>query len=73
MPTLPDDFSKDIAKVSVELKLRLHEAGEMIIPFQPLNDQKADCFRLVLAGDKTLSPDEFRKILSTMDRYGKSL
>jgi len=70
---LPNDISKDIAKVSVELKLRLHEAGEMIIPFQPLNDQKADCFRLVLAGDKTLNPDEFREILSTMDSYGKFL
>ena len=70
---LPSDISKEIAKVSVELKLRLHEAGEMIIPFQPLTEQKADCFRLVLAGDKTLSRDEFSKILATMDRYGRAL
>lgn len=51
-PSLSDDISRDLAKVSVDLKLRLHEAGEMIIPFQPLNNQKADCFRLVLAGDR---------------------
>ena len=70
---LPDDISKDLAKVSVQLKLRLHEAGEMIIPFQPLNDQKADCFRLVLAGDKTLSQKDFVQLLSTMDRYGRDL
>ena len=72
-PALPDDISKDLAKVSVQLKLRLHEAGEMIIPFQPLNDQKADCFRLVLAGDKVLSREDFAQLLSTMDRYGRDL
>ena len=72
-PALPDDISKDLAKVSVQLKLRLHETGEMIIPFQPLNDQKADCFRLVLAGDKMLSRKDFAKLLSTMDRYGRDL
>ena len=70
---LPDDISNDLAKVSVQLKLRLHEAGEMIIPFQPLNDQKADCFRLVLAGDKVLSREDFAQLLSTMDRYGRDL
>ena len=70
---LPDEISKDLARVSVQLKLRLHEAGEMIIPFQPLNDQKADCFRLVLAGDKTLSRKDFIELLSTMDRYGRDL
>ena len=72
-PVLPDDISKDLARVSVQLKLRLHEAGEMLIPFQPLNDQKADCFRLVLAGDKMLSRKDFAKLLSTMDRYGRDL
>ena len=72
-PSLPDDISRDLAKVSVDLKLRLHEAGEMIIPFQPLNNQKADCFRLVLAGDKTLSRTDFVRLLATMDRYGRDL
>jgi len=72
-PTLPDDISKDLAKVSVELKLRLHDAGEMIIPFQPLINQKADCFRLVLAGDKTLQREDYVQLLATMDRYGRDL
>jgi len=71
--SLPSDISRDIAKVSVELKLRLHESGEMMIPFQPLNDQKADCFRLVLGGAKTLSRDELSKVLAIMDRYGRAL
>ena len=71
--SLPDAISRDLAKVSVDLKLRLHEAGEMIIPFQPLNNQMADCFRLVLAGDKTLSRTDFVQLLATMDRYGRDL
>jgi len=31
---IPDDIAQDLANVSVRLKLRLHEAGEMIIPYQ---------------------------------------
>ena len=31
---IPDDIAQDLANVSVSLKLRLHEAGEMIIPYQ---------------------------------------
>lgn len=31
---IPDDIAKDLANVSVMLKLRMHEAGEMIIPYQ---------------------------------------
>lgn len=31
---IPDDIAEDLANVSVNLKLRLHEAGEMIIPYQ---------------------------------------
>ncbi len=31
---IPDDIAKDLANVSVVLKLRMHEAGEMIIPYQ---------------------------------------
>ena len=31
---IQDDIAEDLANVSVMLKLRLHEAGEMIIPYQ---------------------------------------
>ena len=31
---IPDDIAHDVSNVSVQLKLRLHEAGEMIIPYQ---------------------------------------
>ena len=34
---IPDDIAQDLANVSVSLKLRLHEAGEMIIPYQVRN------------------------------------
>ncbi|KAL7548866.1 hypothetical protein ACHAWF_012130 [Thalassiosira exigua] len=70
---IPDDIAADVADVSVRLKLRLHEAGEMIVPYQPLNDQKADCFRLVLAGKKTFREEDIHHVLDTMERYGEDL
>mmetsp|Transcript_11599 Transcript_11599/g.24742 ORF Transcript_11599/g.24742 Transcript_11599/m.24742 type:complete len:841 (+) Transcript_11599:173-2695(+) len=70
---IPDDIAQDLANVSVLLKLRLHEAGEMIIPYQPLNNQKADCFRLVLAGKKDFSFKDICHILDTMEKYGADL
>ena len=33
-PEIPDDISKELSAISVELKLRLHQSGEMIIPYQ---------------------------------------
>ena len=70
---IPEDMSEDLAKVSVSLKLRLHEAGEMIIPYQPLNNQKADCFRFVLAGKKDFGIEDIRHVLNTMEKYGADL
>jgi glutamate/tyrosine decarboxylase-like PLP-dependent enzyme len=70
---IPDDIAKDLAEVSVALKLRLHEAGEMIIPYQPLSNQQADCFRLVVAGKKDLNKNDICHILDTMEKYGLDL
>ncbi|KAL7460289.1 hypothetical protein ACHAXS_000752 [Conticribra weissflogii] len=70
---VPDDIAQELAEVSVTLKLRLHEAGEMIIPYQPLTNQKADCFRLVLAGKKNFSVDDINHVLDTMEKYGADL
>lgn len=70
---IPDDISQDLAEVSVALKLRLHEAGEMIIPYQPLSNQQADCFRLVVAGKKDLKQSDICHILDTMEKYGADL
>eukprot|EP00985_Skeletonema_marinoi_P009008 scaffold4120_cov164-Skeletonema_marinoi.AAC.4 len=70
---IPDDIAKDLAEVSVALKLRLHEAGEMIIPYQPLSNQQADCFRLVVAGKKDLKESDICHILDTMEKYGADL
>ncbi|EJK53277.1 hypothetical protein THAOC_27321, partial [Thalassiosira oceanica] len=68
---IPDDIAQDMSNVSVQLKLRLHEAGEMIIPYQPLTNQKADCFRLVLAGKKDFGLGDIRHILDTMESLEK--
>jgi hypothetical protein len=72
-PKLPNDISLELAKVSVNLKLRLHKSGEMLIPFQPLSSQNADCFRLVLAGNKEFNQQDIQRVLDLMDQYGNDL
>ena len=72
-PIIPSDISEDLADVSVELKLRLHRSGEMLIPFQPLSNQKADCFRVVLAGNKPFDESDTDTVLRLMDKYGHDL
>lgn len=72
-PNIPNDISQDLANVSVKLKLRLHQSGEMLIPFQPLSNQKADCFRIVLAGNKPFDEHDIEIVLGLMDQYGHDL
>lgn len=72
-PSLPDSISTELAKVSVKLKLRLHESGTMLIPFQPLSNQKADCFRLVIAGNKHFDDNDIYNIMDIMEKYGSDL
>lgn len=73
VPNIPDEISQDLTQISVKLKLALHKSGEMLIPFQPLNDQKADCFRVVLAGKKCLENSDIEKMLNLMDEFGRDL
>jgi len=72
-PILPDYISNELAKITVKLKLLLHEAGEMLIPYQPISNQKADCFRMVLAGQKDFCSNDADHILSVMEKYGSDL
>lgn len=72
-PVLPDDISDDLAKITVKLKLLMHEEGEMLIPYQPLSNQRADCFRIVLAGQKKLTVEDMDHIMAVMERYGEDL
>ncbi len=72
-PVIPDEISRQLAVVSVQLKLKLHQSGEMLIPYQPISNQTADCFRLVLAGKKTFTESDYRRILELMLDYGCSL
>merc|ERR1712038_479408 len=73
LPKIPHDISEELAKVSVELKLRLHQSGQMLIPYQPLSNQRADCFRIVLAGYKTFSETDVEDVLNLMEHYGRDL
>jgi glutamate/tyrosine decarboxylase-like PLP-dependent enzyme len=72
-PKIPDCISNELSKVSVNLKLLLHKSGEMLIPFQPLSSQNADCFRLVLAGNKQFEEEDIQRVLELMDKYGSDL
>ena len=72
-PVLPDEISEELSIVSVELKLKLHQSGEILIPYQPLSNQKADCFRLVLAGKKVLDKSDYLKVMQLMESYGSHL
>jgi hypothetical protein len=59
--------------VSVKLKLRLQQSGEIFMPYQPLNNQQGECFRLVIAGNKSLDENDIIKIMNLMDHYGLDL
>mmetsp|Transcript_7620 Transcript_7620/g.11640 ORF Transcript_7620/g.11640 Transcript_7620/m.11640 type:complete len:686 (+) Transcript_7620:382-2439(+) len=72
-PVIPTDISEDLATVSVQLKHRLHRSGEILIPFQPLSNQEADCFRFVLAGNKTFTENDIEQVLFLMNKYGQDL
>jgi glutamate/tyrosine decarboxylase-like PLP-dependent enzyme len=72
-PEIPHDISLDLANVHVQLKLRLHQSGEMMIPYQPLSNQEADCFRIVLAGNKPFSENDIEHALELIDKYGRGL
>lgn len=72
-PILPDDISEELAKISVTMKLKMQEAGEMLLPYQPMSTQKADCFRLVLAGKKEFTETDIVHMMSTMDKFGEDL
>lgn len=72
-PIIPDEISNELSQISVALKLRLHKSGVMLIPYQPLSNQKADCFRIVIAGKKTLTIADIDKMLALMDQYGCNL
>jgi hypothetical protein len=54
-PEIPHDISLDLANIHVQLKLRLHQSGEMMIPYQPLSKQDTQggqrtwCVELLIA------------------------
>jgi len=72
-PQIGEHLSKELADVSVRLKLVLHQNGEMMIPYQPISNQEADCFRIVLAGYKPFTEGDVDRVLELMEQYGNSL
>jgi len=70
---IPMDLSDDLNNLTVALKLKLHEMGEMMIPYQPLNGQPADCFRIILSGNKDFDISDVDYILATIEKYGHEL
>jgi len=70
---VPDDLARDLGNVHVQLKKRLHKNGKMLIPFQPLSNQTADCFRVVLAGNKRFNETDMKNIMELMETYGNDL
>ena len=72
-PLIPHDVAQDLAEISVKLKLRLHQSGEMLIPYQPLTSQEADCFRIVLAGNKKFDEHDIMRLMELMIQYGNDL
>jgi hypothetical protein len=72
-PHIPLELSKELGDISVQLKLRLHHSGEMLIPYQPISNQEADCFRIVLAGYKPFSKEDVHMVIDLIDKYGNTL
>jgi len=72
-PVLPDEVSDELSKITVNLKLLMHEAGVMLIPYQPISNQRADCFRLVLAGKKDFGKKDVDHILTIMEKFGSDV
>ena len=71
---MPAEASEALSTVAIDLKLRLQEKGEMLIPYQPLRNQSAQVFRVVISGMKEdFGLDDVDHILTTMDRYGSDL
>lgn len=64
---------------SILLAFIRHSSGVLtsfrlsLIHTQPLNNQKADCFRLVLAGKKKFGIEDIYHVLDTMEKYGANL
>ena len=72
-PHIPPELSKELGDISVQLKLMLHHSGEMLIPYQPISNQEADCFRIVLAGYKPFSKEDVDRVIQLIEKYGNTL
>ena len=71
--SIPDEISDEIDKVSVALKLAMQRAGKALVPYQPLSNQKAQCFRVVVAGEKDMNDEVTTAMMDLMLKYGDSM
>jgi sulfinoalanine decarboxylase len=72
-PSIPKDLAQELSDVTVALKLKLHSSGDMLIPYQPLNDQEADCFRIIISGKKSFDANDIDHVLTVMEKHGRDL
>eukprot|EP00520_Triparma_pacifica_P020371 CAMPEP_0118667964 /NCGR_PEP_ID=MMETSP0785-20121206/20081_1 /TAXON_ID=91992 /ORGANISM="Bolidomonas pacifica, Strain CCMP 1866" /LENGTH=555 /DNA_ID=CAMNT_0006562481 /DNA_START=610 /DNA_END=2277 /DNA_ORIENTATION=+ len=70
---IPDDISDEIDKVSVALKLAMQKAGKALVPYQPLSNQKAQCFRVVVAGVKDMNDEVTTAMMNLMIKHGDDM
>jgi hypothetical protein len=68
---LPDAVGEMLEPVAVDIKLAMQVAGEALVPFQPIAIQRAQAFRIVMAGDRSdFTEADLDHLLDTIERYG---
>ena len=71
---LPADISAEINNVAIILKKRLQDAGVAMLPYQPLSNQTAQVFRVVLAGCRDdWGEKEIDVLMANLVKYGDDL
>lgn len=70
----PDHIAEALSTVAIDLKLRLQEKGLALLPYQPLVGQKAQVFRVILAGAKDdWGEAEIDELMDNLVEYGDEL
>jgi len=51
----------------------MQKAGKALVPYQPLSNQKAQCFRVVVAGEKDMNNEVQTAMMDLMLKYGDDM
>jgi len=70
----PEHIAEAISTIAIKLKLRLQEKGLAMLPYQPLVGQKAQVFRVILAGCRDdYGEAEMDELMTNCVEYGDDL